>query len=134
MARFNNSETYQPDQLSLSGVVLSAERTSVTVNCDGYDQMRIDVNLSTWAAASTVSVAVDVNESGATWYPLQSESIAAGVATLSDLIWRKSVSAADTWTIFSPICANNMRIRITSVDGTTDAASVTLRLSNTGNG
>lgn len=131
---FTRSKTYWPDALGLRAQVLSAERTSNTIECAGFDQLKLDVNLSSWADASTVSVAIDVSEDGSTWYPIQSESTAAGVATLSDLIWRKSVSAADTWTIFSPICSQKLRVRITSASGgSSDIASVTLRLANMGN-
>lgn len=133
-ARFNNSITLQPDQVGLNGVVLSAERTSNTIECAGREQLTLYVNLSTWAAASTVSVAIDISENGSTWFPLQSESIAAGIATLTPLIWRQAVGAAELWAIYTPIAAQKFRIRITSAGGTTDAASVTVRLSNLGNG
>ncbi len=134
-ARFNNTKVYRSDQVGLNGAILSAERTSNTLDCDGREQLTLLVNLSTWTAATTVSVAIDLTEDdGTTWFPMQSESTAAGIATLSDLIWRKSVSAADTWAILTPIHAEKFRVRITSAGGTTDAASVTIRLSNLGNG
>ena len=133
-ARFNNSSILQPDQVGLSGAVLSAERTSSTLSSDGREQLTLNVNLSTWAAATTVSVAIDVSENSSTWFPMQSESIAAGIATLTPLIWRKAVSAAALWSINTPIHAKYFRVRITSAGGTTDAASVTVRLSNLGNG
>lgn len=133
-ARFNNPVTLQPDQVGLNLVVLTTERTSNTLSADGREQLTMNVNLSTWAAATTVSLAVDVSENGTTWFPMQSESIAAGIATLTPLIWRQAVSAAELWSINTPIGAKFFRIRITSAAGTTDAASVTVRLSNLGNG
>lgn len=133
-ARFNNSITLFPDQVGLNGVVLSAERTSNTLSSDGREQLTMNVNLSTWAAATTVSVAVDISENSTNWFPMQSESTAAGIATLSPLIWRQAVSAAELWSINTPISSKYFRIRITSAGGTTDAASVSVRLSNLGNG
>lgn len=133
-ARFNNSIILQPDTVGLNAAVLSAERTSNTLSADGREQLTMNVNLSTWADATTVSVAVDVSENGTNWFPMQSESTAAGIATLSPLIWRQAVSAAELWSINTPINARLFRIRITSAGGTTDAASVTVRLSNLGNG
>lgn len=133
-ARFNNGVVYQADQVGLNNVLLTSEQTSTTISCEGRDQLVIYVNLSTWAAASTVSVAVDTDEgTSTTWYPEQSDSVASGIATLSPLIFRKAVTAATAWHIYMPIIADKFRIRITSVDGTTDRVSVKLRLSNTGN-
>lgn len=133
-ARFNNTVVYRPDQLNLSGVTLASERTSNTIECDGRDQMTINVNLSARTAATAVLVAVDISPDGTTWYPLQSESISSGTATLSDLVWSKTVSGTDTWSFYYPIAAQKMRIRISGTGGAAgDVVSVTLRLSNVGN-
>ena len=122
-------QDFTPAQLGLSAQVLSAERTSTTMDCSAANQLTVMVDLTTWAAATTVSVQVDIRDEGdAQWFPLQAASIAAGVATMTDLIWRKTVTAADQWEMDTPINANQFRIRITSAGGTTDTASVYARL------
>lgn len=132
--RFHNTIIIQPDKVGLNSALLTAERTSNTIECAGFEQLTLYVNLSTWGAASTVSVAIDLSENGTTWFPMQSESIALGIATLTPLIWRQAVGAAELWAIMTPIHAQKFRIRITSAGGTTDVASVTVRMSNMGNG
>lgn len=100
--RFKRQRRIGAVELGLSGVTLAAERTSNKVDMAGNDGLTLFVNLSARTTTTRVDVAVDVSfddptASSPTWCPTQSDSIAAGAATMSDLVFQKTVSGTDTW-------------------------------------
>ena len=131
-SRHSIERNFVPVELNLSGVTLASERTSNTLSCTGYGILTVYVNLSAWTTASAVVVAVDVTpDSGTTWIPVQSESIAGGVGTLSDYTVSNAGSAADQFMGRFTLDDDTFRIRISGTSGAAgDVVSVWARLSN----
>lgn len=119
-------------ELGLSGLDLTATRTSSTFDCTSYNQLSIDVNLSTQNTVTRVDVYLESsNDGGTTWFRPQSNAISGGAATMSDLVYRKTVSAADQWLINFPVNYSKCKLVVAVGAGsgtTTDVFSVTLRL------
>ena len=80
----------------LEGVALNAAAATRTaeINCEGYSVLRFFV-FFTHSAASDVSVTPTATLDGTNYAPLQSRSIVAGAATLSDLVDTKTVTGDD---------------------------------------
>ena len=109
---------YVPAKLGLSAVTLASERTSNTFGTLGREELTVYVNLSAQSAASAVLVKVDgTNDSGTTWFPVQSVSIAAGTGTLSDYVASKAVSGADTFEARFDLNFQQCRIRVSGTSG-----------------
>lgn len=124
--------TKLPAEVGIDGAVLTAEQTSNDIDVNGFAQMTLLVNHSTNADATTITIAPDISvDGGTTWYPLQTQSVSAGVATLSDLVITKAVSGADTFVYDIPINYDLMRLRVSGAGisgSSTDVVSVTVRL------
>jgi hypothetical protein len=108
-------------------VTLAAQRTSASFDARGYSALTLEINLSARTAATTIDVLLETsNDEGTTWHRVQSVSVSGGTATLSDLLYQKTVSAADTICINIPINYSFMRIK---VDGTSGAAGDVIAIS-----
>lgn len=130
MRTYTNSRTLPPAEVGLNGVTLAAERTSSSIASTGWNQLSVAVNLTARTAATTVTVSIDFSpDAGTTWYPIQTGATAAGVVTLSDAVYTKAVSAADTFAFNTPIAYDLLRLRLNGAGGAAgDVASVTVLL------
>jgi hypothetical protein len=109
---------YTPAKLGLSGVTLASERTSNSFNVPGRTELTVFANLSARSAATDVKINVDAsNDSGTTWFPVQSVAIAAGTGTMSDYTATKAVSAADTFEARFDLSFQLCRIRVSGTSG-----------------
>lgn len=120
-----------PADLGMNGVVAAngAPVTSNTFLLAGWDDITIYVFLD-YVAATRVDVELLVSpifDTGATaFHSLQSETVAAGTATLSTYEQQKAVAAADLRfaTRIKNLNAVEGRLRIEGVNGTTDTITV----------
>ena len=126
-----NQKFISAAELGLSAVTLAAERTSNTINCEGYSQLsiqiqatrdsytRLDVNVE-----GTLDPASDLN-----WATEHTASIAAGTVTLSPEDFQNTTSSTITYIIDKPINRRHIRIKISATaGGTDDLATVKLCL------
>jgi hypothetical protein len=119
-------------ELGLNAVTLAATRTSAKFDCSTFNQISIDVNLSSQNTVTRVDIYLEhSNDGGTTWIRPQSAAIAGGAATLSDLVYRKTVAAADQWGINFPINYTICQLVVAVGAGTgtaTDIISVDITL------
>ena len=117
-------------EVGLNAAQLDAERTSSTFSGEGYNQLTVAVD-AIRVAYTAVSVEVDFSYDDVTFFTLQSTTIAAGVATLDDTIFRKTTSVSDSWAFNTPINYPLIRLRISSTaGGATDLADVRVTLAS----
>lgn len=130
---YNKTKRLYPSDLSLSGVTLESERTSSTIECDGYDQLVLYV-VHTNSSATRIDINVDSSPNdGTDWCEFQSENISSGTATLSDLDYQKTVSASKKIRVAVPINDDQIRVRISGTSGgASDLVTVYGRLEVTG--
>ncbi len=121
------------ERLGLSAVTLAAERTSSTLNVEGFSQLTVFVVLSTRSAATTLQCAVDIQVPdgvGSTWVPIQTTATSGAVMTNIDGYWTMAVSAADVLLVNTPINYQHIRLRIDGDNGAAgDIASAYVILS-----
>lgn len=119
--------------LGLSLADLDAEKTSVTLPCQGANMLSMSVKYTRGASGAATTVSVEVDESmdgGTTWNIIQAGAVSSGVITLTDAIYRKAVTASYNWPIHVQVGMPLLRIRVTSASGVAshDQATITAQL------
>lgn len=128
--RHIQQEFYDPAQIALLAVALSASNNSAALRCEGFNQLSLEINLSLWGAASAITFFLEYSNDATNWYRIQVGDIAAtGVETLTDRQWSKAVDAAKKYAINISINAKYIRVAaFTGTGATTDVASVSATL------
>ena len=130
MSRFTRQREI-PNFVPTSVILAASPITTATLDVSGFNQLTLECKL-TYVASSKVVAVVSVCSDLATpvWKQLQSESVAAGVATMSDLSLSRTHPAAadDDWVINIPLNYKGLKIVFTSTGGTTDTLRVDARL------
>lgn len=134
MASRHRLQVYKnPAQLGLNAATgLNGTVTGSSFDVGGFSQLTLEIDHAN-SSATAIQMYIDVTDdlSGTpTWRPLSSISIAGGTATISDLVYSKTVSANDNWAINLAINYKGMRLRFTSTGGhaTNDTITVRARL------
>ena len=114
--------------LGLSAITGSSETTSSTFDVSGYNELTLTAAL-TWVAASKITIVPEYsNDAGTTWCRLASESVAAGVSTLTQFQWERAVTASENYSVSLGLNYKLMRLKVTMTGGTTDALTITAKL------
>jgi hypothetical protein len=120
------SDEIYPRELGLNAVAVNVTRTSNAVGCEGYNQLTVSVDYTFGNGTALTMYAEETNDLSGTpvWRRIQSISIAAGVGTLSNLLWSKTVGAANqNYTINIPLTYKNVRI-VFAMTGAPNAADL----------
>lgn len=84
----------------VNGLDLTSSRTTAAFSVAGYNQLTVEIDLSSQNTVTRVDMGLETSgDGGTTWHAVQSATVVAGGATLDDLSYQKTVGDADQWAI-----------------------------------
>ena len=114
--------------LGLSAITGSSTTTSSSFDVSGYNELTLSCAL-TWVASSKITIIPEYSDDkGTTWHRIMSESVAAGVSTLTQFQWERTVTASENFTVSLGMNYSFMRLKVTMTDGTTDLLTTKAKL------
>lgn len=115
-----------PVELGVNAQSVNAAVTSSSFDVTGFNQLVVEIDY-TYSAGTALTLYIETTDSLAgtpTWRRLQTQSISSGTSTLSNLLYSKTVSAADqNYSLEKPILHSGMRL-VFAMTGAPDASDV----------
>lgn len=124
-------EVFSPVETGVNAHLMTASFNSSGIGCSGFNQLTLEFDYTYVAGTTAITFFLEVNDlkgASGNWRRIQTDSVAAGVATLTDLQFSKAVSAASLhFAVNIPLNYENIRVATIAISGspTTDAITMT---------